>query len=589
MMWTFTPYSIALLFMAGIVSTVSIVIWQRRHTPGGAALALLMMAAAIWSLTGGFEAAAIGIPAKVLWSKIQYLGVTSGPVFFFVFARQYSRQDNTLARRTWLLLWPIPLITLVLAWMNEWHRLIWTGFLPAAENLLIYQHGAWFWVAVVYDYALLGAGTLLLIRTFLRSRGPYRQQNTFILLGAFLPLAWNVLYVFDLSPLPGLDLTPLAFALTGLLMTWGIFRYGWLDISPIARDLLVDNLRDSMLVLDGQARAIDLNPALEKLLQLPADRVIGRPIEQLAETSPWLGVLTQADLTVETDAVLSIADRQFDWHVSPVTDRRGQIIGRLLVLRDVTEYTRAEAALRQANLELSARNDELDAFAHTVAHDLKNPLHQIAGYGELLRDNLAELTPDQRQAVLAGIGRSTEKMNRIIEDLLLLAGVRKATVEYRPVDMRPIVTEARVRLARLIVETQAVLVEPDHWPLAIGYAPWVEEVWANYLSNGCKYGGTATATPYLEFGADNLPDGQVRFWLRDRGDGIVPEDQARLFAPFTRLDQAQTKGYGLGLSIVRRIVEKMGGAVGVESAGAPGQGSRFYFTLPSAADAVQVD
>jgi PAS domain S-box-containing protein len=510
-------------------------------------------------------------------------------VFFALFTWQYTHQDNHVARRNWLLLWPIPLITLILAWTNDWHRLIWTGFVPAAENLLIYQHGAWFWVAVVYDYALLGAGTLLLIRTFLRSRGPYRQQNGVILLGAFLPLAWNVLYVFDLSPLPGLDWTPLAFALTGLLMTWGIFRYGWLDVSPIARDLVIDNLNDGMLVLDAQERVIDLNPSLEQLLQLPADRMIGRPLEQLINTSPWLGVLNLAADTVEAKTALSIDDRQFDWHVSPVTDRRGQFIGRLLVLRDVTEYTRAEAALRQANLELSARNDELDAFAHTVAHDLKNPLHQIAGYGELLRDNLAELTPDQRQAVLAGMLRSTGKMNRIIEDLLLLAGVRKAKIEYRPVNMQPIVTEVRVRLARLIAETQAVLVEPDHWPLAIGYAPWVEEVWANYLSNGCKYGGTATATPYLEFGADSLPDGQVRFWLRDRGDGIAPVDQARLFAPFTRLDQAQTKGSGLGLSIVRRIVEKMGGTVGVESAGVPGQGSRFYFTLPSTADAVQAD
>ena len=138
MTWTFTPYSIALLFMAGIVSTVSIVIWQRRHTPGGASLALLMMAAAIWSLTGGFEAAAIGIPAKVLWSKFQYLGVTSGPVFFALFTWQYTHQDNHVARRNWLLLWPIPLITLILAWTNDWHRLIWTGFVPAAENLLIY-------------------------------------------------------------------------------------------------------------------------------------------------------------------------------------------------------------------------------------------------------------------------------------------------------------------------------------------------------------------------------------------------------------------------------------------------------------------
>jgi signal transduction histidine kinase len=582
MSWTFTPYAIGLMFMAGIVSTVSIIIWQRRRTPGGGALAWLMMAAAIWSLAGGFEAAAVGIPAKVLWSKIQYLGVTSAPVFFGLFAWQYSRQDNQLARRYWLLLGLIPLVTLVLAWTNEGHRLIWTGFVPAAENLLIYQHGAWFWVAVVYDYALLGAGTLMLIQTFRKSRGLYRQQNSLILSGAVLPLVWNVLYVFDLGPLPGLDLTPLAFGLTGLLMTLGMFRYEWLDVSPIARDLLIDSLSDGMLVLDAAGRVIDLNPALAQLLPLPADRVIGRPIAPLIETSPWLGGLNQAAHTAETNAALSIGDRQFDWRVSPVTTRQGLLIGRLLVLRDVTEYYCAEAALRQANLELSVRNDELDAFAHTVAHDLKNPLHQVSGYAELLRDNLADLTPDQRQTVLDGVVHSAEKMNRIIEELLLLAGVRSTKVKYQPVSMKPIVAEVCARLARLIEDTQAVLVLPDHWPLAIGHAAWVEEVWANYLSNGCKYGGAATAAPYLEFGADSRPDGYVRFWLRDRGNGIAPDDQARLFAAFMRLDHVQAKGFGLGLSIVGRIVEKMGGTVGVESRGVPGQGSLFYFTLPAA-------
>jgi signal transduction histidine kinase len=107
----------------------------------------------------------------------------------------------------------------------------------------------------------------------------------------------------------------------------------------------------------------------------------------------------------------------------------------------------------------------------------------------------------------------------------------------------------------------------------------VAEVWANYLSNGCQYGGRP---PRLELGADALEDGQVRFWVRDNGDGVPPEDQARLFMPFTHMGQARAKGHGLGLPIVRRIVERLNGCVGVESVGLPGQGSLFYFTLPGA-------
>jgi two-component system sensor histidine kinase/response regulator len=112
--------------------------------------------------------------------------------------------------------------------------------------------------------------------------------------------------------------------------------------------------------------------------------------------------------------------------------------------------------------------------------------------------------------------------------------------------------------------------------VALGYGPWIEEVWANYLSNAMKYGGRP---PRLELSADTM-DGKVRFRVRDNGPGLTPEQQARLFTPFTRLHQARATGQGLGLSIVRRIMEKLGGEAWVESE--PGKGSTFGFTLPRA-------
>ena len=113
----------------------------------------------------------------------------------------------------------------------------------------------------------------------------------------------------------------------------------------------------------------------------------------------------------------------------------------------------------------------------------------------------------------------------------------------------------------------------------LGYAPWVEEIWVNYLSNGLKYGGSP---PYLELGAALQPDGFVKFWVTDNGNGIPLEDQARLFAEFVRLEVARVEGHGLGLSIVRRITDKLGGTVGMDSQ--LGEGSTFYFTLPASPD-----
>jgi len=231
---------------------------------------------------------------------------------------------------------------------------------------------------------------------------------------------------------------------------------------------------------------------------------------------------------------------------------------------------------------------ELDAFAHTVAHDLKNPLSVVIGFAGVMAEDYETMPLEEIEEFSRSIFRTGRKMDNIIEELMLLAGVRKGKVRIEPLDMANIVAQARQRLTDMIEKHQAEIVVPNTWPVALGYGPWVEEIWVNYLSNGIKYGGQP---PRVELGARSpsvspnggeAEGGMVRFWVRDNGSGLTPEEQARLFIPFTRLDQVRAKGHGLGLSIVRRIVEKLGGQVGVESE--VGRGSTFTFTLPGVAD-----
>lgn len=234
--------------------------------------------------------------------------------------------------------------------------------------------------------------------------------------------------------------------------------------------------------------------------------------------------------------------------------------------------------LRRLNTELQARNEDLDAFSHTVAHDLQGPLGLMVGYAELLETDHATLPAEELKSFLHTIAQNGRKISNIIDALLLLAGVRQKNIDLEPLEMGAIVADVQQRLAYMIQENQAEIVLPPTWPPAWGYGPWVEEVWINYLSNAIKYGGQP---PRLELGATRQADGMICFWVSDNGPGLSPEEQNRLFVPFTRLEQAQTKGHGLGLSIVRRIVEKLGGQVWVESEGMPGKGSVFNFTLPA--------
>jgi signal transduction histidine kinase len=240
-------------------------------------------------------------------------------------------------------------------------------------------------------------------------------------------------------------------------------------------------------------------------------------------------------------------------------------------------HDRLEDLIQQRTVELEARNQELDAFAHTVAHDLRNPLSLVLGFAELLEQDCNMASHEELQYYAQSVVRNGRKMSNIVDELLLLAGVRRIEVTTSPLNMAPIVAEAQRRLTHLIRENEAEIIVPDAWPVAVGYGPWIEEVWANYLSNAIMYGGSP---PRIELGADVQADGMVRFWVRDYGPGISADQQQHLFIPFTQLAQSSANGHGLGLSIVRRIMNKLGGEVGVESNGVPGQGSRFFFTLP---------
>lgn len=256
-------------------------------------------------------------------------------------------------------------------------------------------------------------------------------------------------------------------------------------------------------------------------------------------------------------------------------------VGVRSVVVDITERKNVEEELSRYARQLEERNEELDTFSHSVAHDLKNPLGAMMGFANLLLEEYPHLAHDEVTSYLDIIIKSGKKNLQIINSLLLFSSLRKSEIHTEKLNMDSIIDESIRRFPVMIKESGAQISLPNVWPYAVGYAPWIEEVWANYLSNAFKYGGHP---PRIEVGAEtiktkNIQKEMVRFWVRDYGPGISAANQKLLFRTFERLDQVKTDGYGLGLSIVRRIVEKLGGNVGLKSE--IGKGSLFYFTLPS--------
>ncbi len=298
-------------------------------------------------------------------------------------------------------------------------------------------------------------------------------------------------------------------------------------------------------------------------------------LTRMQAAAPAVPVVVLTGLADENAALAAVQNGAQDYlvkgHVDPYALSNS--------IRYARERKQLLEALRRYSADLEERNAELDAFAHTVAHDLKNQVFTVAGNAELMLDGESDAGPQERAEMLHDILRSAQKMSQVIQELLLLSQVRRADVKCAPIDMLLVVAEAQARLAALCAETggQWVVHDPTQWPEACGYAPWVEEVWYNYISNALKYGGRP---PLVELGAEQQQDQRICFWVRDNGPGLSSEQMEQLFAEFTRLGSAGASGHGLGLSIVKRIVDKLGGEVSVQSQ--LGVGSTFRFTLPAA-------
>ncbi|MBL8152737.1 MAG: tetratricopeptide repeat protein [Anaerolineae bacterium] len=222
---------------------------------------------------------------------------------------------------------------------------------------------------------------------------------------------------------------------------------------------------------------------------------------------------------------------------------------------------------------------DLDAYASNVAHDLKNPIGVISAYSSLLVSDLEGEIDAEDFKLLQRIETTADTMERIVNALLSLAKLRREQIRVQAVDMNAIVSAVEQRLQPMIDKFAARLTVDRALPPALGHAIWLEEVWTNYLSNAIKYGGSP---PEIAIGATVVDEAMVRYSVRDNGNGVSPELQPNLFGRFERLGQQRFTGHGLGLAIVREIIEKLGGAVGIISEGKPGEGATFFFTLPRA-------
>jgi signal transduction histidine kinase len=439
-MWQHHPDASYFFVASGVSTLLSIFAWRRRRVPTSPAFAAMMLGQTAWSLGSGLELSFSDLPTKLLCLDLMNVGVAMTVPSLLVFVLRFTSLDDWLSRRSLLRIMAFPLSTILVAWTNPWHHLYYSSIRLVTFHgscTAVQTRGPWFWANAAYLYSLLVVAMALLVRVASRSAGLYRTQVAMLLFAVLLPWTINAIDLSGHSPVPQLDLTSMAFSVTGLMIMPALLRFNLLDLVPVARDVVIQAMLDPVIVLDPAARVVDLNRAARRLLALPDDKIVAESAEKAFR--PWRGLAEQLEDLVERSVEIGGPDpagvQVFDLRISRLggEDRPA---GWVLVLRDVTERKLAEqererrVGAEAARAVAEATNRAKDRFLAILSHELRTPLTPVltAVSAMLEAGEAPEIRP-----TLAMILRNVELEARLIDDLLDLTRIGRGTIRLDPV------------------------------------------------------------------------------------------------------------------------------------------------------------
>jgi PAS domain S-box-containing protein len=550
---------------------VMVLTFQHRKANGAKAMIALAAATFVWTLGFLLEANSSTLEQQLFFNNVGYIGSMSVPVAWFIFALHYTRDNLVVTGWRILPLCIVPLVIVALVWSNDLHHLMWFNehlSTSGSFTITVKNYGPFFWIGLVYNYALIVTGAVILIRRLFVGAPLYTRQAVSLIVAVSLPLIWNFIYVFDLTPLPRKDLTPVMFAISGIAITLGLMRFQLFRIVPFARRFLVQQLRDGILIFDTSNRLLEANPAALKITGLEKNK-IGKEIEYLQSLSPVLKRLSSIESgSVELPLTISGEEHIYELETMPMHDNHNQLVGWMVILHEITERKKM-----QEQLITQDRLASIGELTSGVAHELNNPLSIISGYSELLLKR--ELPADIKSDVDVIISE-VERAAKIVDNLLTFA--RQQPEEKLHIDINGIIEnileirayEQKVNNIRTVTNYASDL------PNILGNAFQLRQVFVNIIINAeyfmIEKHGKGTLTISTERAGDF-----VRVSIKDDGPGIIQENMGRLFNPFFTTKEVG-KGTGLGLSICHGIIVEHGGKIWAEST--QGKGAIFISELP---------
>ncbi|MEI6456832.1 MAG: histidine kinase N-terminal 7TM domain-containing protein [bacterium] len=582
MTWEITY--ITWIYLVTAIISLQLVIAAYRIQPirGRNPFLWMMLFAFAWSMILTFESAAPTIPTKVFWSELEYFCNMGIPLFFLRFILAYNLTHKSWIERNFWIFMIVPLIALILVFTNDFHHQIWTGFSwsPAGYNILIYNHGPLFYVAMAYSLLLIILALILLI-VFINQRPKfYKRKAVFLIAGSLFPLLTALVYTAGLSPVAGLDISPMGLLFSGAIFFWGITRGQIFDIVPAGHQLMIEKMHDGVIVLDTGQFIMDINPVVLKAFGFH-ETIIGRKLDVVI---PSFHDLTSRQVKeFETRYEIFVdppVSRWFEVMNNPLKDNRGKFLGSLLILHDITHRKRTEMQLQKLAEELTELNAMKDRLYSIIGHDLRSPFNSILGFSELLTESYDELTDEERRQFAININSASKGAYSLLENLLEWSRIQLGRTPFAPeeLNLNLFVNETFVQVRHAAVQKDISLVNRTSTGISVfADKNMLSAILRNLVSNGIKFtnnGGSVEVS-------SKVVAGRLEICVSDNGIGMTKPTLEKLFHIDTLLSTPGTqneKGTGLGLILCKEFIDKHGGSIRVESQ--EGKGSQFCITLP---------
>ena len=576
---------LSLLAGVGIATVILYLLLDRRREKVSRSFILIILSTIVWSIGYLIEMTIPSSSWKILAAKSEYLGITILPVAWFIFSSRYTRRFQKITDTKWVyMLFLIPFVTIFLAFTNEYHHFIWRDirfFNLGTLKVIMPEYGFWIRIHATYSYAVLLIGNFLLIAESLKFSRIHRKKSLILILVAILPIATSIVYVSKIYPF---DLTPISFGFSMALLFICVYKLKLIDIVPLARDKIVENMDDVVMVFDDDQRLVDINKSAQRMLHVPREKLIGEKIENIFSSRPEISEMVYGNTR---KGLYERDGRYFDVRVTSLKDERDMEIGRILIARDITDLKKYQSELERLNknLEIEVKRrtehiqkllDQKNDFIKQLGHDLKTPLTPILSLLPLIRERVED---EGTRKLIDVVLRNANYIKNLVIGTLELAKLNSPDIKF---DME------KVRLSDVIEESikesEITMKEKNIQPInRIDEDIFVEadrlrlkEVLTNLISNSIKYtpeGGK------IEFSAKSDGD-KIVVEVRDTGIGLEGDQKQKIFDEFYKADESRhdVRSSGLGLSICKKIIEKHGGKIWAESEGI-GKGTSIYFTL----------